>query len=166
MSASVLARRVAGGSLPQVTPMRRLAVLLVLTLSLPLTAHADEASRRVKPKEMINLLHMDQLRKQMMDGMMQQVSTMSKQMVGNSITPEDQLEQISSSYAGTLFSWLSSRRDLRLSFAQYQRKICSKCEVSIGCPFDLTARSCFCEESVLSEGPNGPPSQECPTLDS
>jgi hypothetical protein len=36
------------------------------------------------------------------------------------------------------------------------------CEVSTGCPFDLNARSWFCEESDFPEGSNGL-SPECPT---
>jgi hypothetical protein len=38
----------------------------------------------------------------------------------------------------------------------------TRCEVSRGCPFDLNARSWFCDESVFPEGSNGL-SPECPT---
>ena len=38
----------------------------------------------------------------------------------------------------------------------------ASCDVSTGCPFDLTARSWFCDESALPEGSNGL-SPECPT---
>jgi hypothetical protein len=51
----------------QVSAMKRLPVLFALFLILPLAAHADEASRRVKAKEMVSLLHIDTLMQQMMD---------------------------------------------------------------------------------------------------
>jgi uncharacterized protein len=70
--------------------MKRLALVLCLIFSLPHTAHADEASRRAKAKEMITLLHMDRLMTQMMDSIMKQTSTMSKQMAGSNATPADQ----------------------------------------------------------------------------
>jgi hypothetical protein len=70
--------------------MKTLALFLTLCLCLPATAHADEAARRVKAQEMINLLHMDRLMKQMMDGVMAQVTAMQKQNTGSSITPDQQ----------------------------------------------------------------------------
>jgi uncharacterized protein len=72
--------------------MKRIAVLLAFTLALclPLTAHADEASRRAKAEEMVQLLHMDTLMKQLMDGMRQQVSTTTQQLAGKTLTPQDQ----------------------------------------------------------------------------
>jgi uncharacterized protein len=70
--------------------MKRTALFLVLVLSLSLTAHADEASRRAKAQEMLTLLHMDRLMDQMMNNVMEQASTMSKQMFGANIKPEDQ----------------------------------------------------------------------------
>jgi hypothetical protein len=72
--------------------MKRIALLLALTLCLPLTAHADEASRRAKAKEMLTLMHMDTTMSKMMDNAMQQMSAMSKQLGGGSgsVTPEQQ----------------------------------------------------------------------------
>jgi uncharacterized protein len=70
--------------------MKRILLLLAVALFLPLTAHADEASRRAKAQEMLTLLHMDRLMDQMMNGMLEQMSTMTKQFGGNSIKPEDQ----------------------------------------------------------------------------
>jgi hypothetical protein len=70
--------------------MKRLALLLTLALYLPLTAHADEASRRVKAQEMLNLMHLDRLMDQMMDTMLQQMSTVKNQLGGSTVKPEDQ----------------------------------------------------------------------------
>ena len=70
--------------------MKRFALLLALVLCLPLTAHADEASRRVKAQEMLGLLHMDRLLDQMMNNMLDQMSTVTKQLGGNNVKPEDQ----------------------------------------------------------------------------
>ena len=70
--------------------MKRIALLLAFALCLPLTAHADEASRRVKAQEMLNLMHLDRLMDQMMDTMLQQMSAMKNQLGGSTVKPEDQ----------------------------------------------------------------------------
>jgi uncharacterized protein len=70
--------------------MKRTALFLVLFLSLSHTAHADEASRRAKAQEMLTLLHLDRVMDQLMNNMMEQVSTTSRQMFGANIKPEDQ----------------------------------------------------------------------------
>ena len=70
--------------------MKRIALLLILVLCLPLTAHADEASRRAKAQEMLALLHMDRLLDQMMNNMLDQMSTVTKQLGGRNVKPEDQ----------------------------------------------------------------------------
>jgi uncharacterized protein len=70
--------------------MKRIALLLAFALCLPLTAHADEASRRVKAQEMLNLMHLDRLMDQVMDTMLQQMSGMRNQLGGSTVKPEDQ----------------------------------------------------------------------------
>ena len=70
--------------------MKRILLLLTIVFSLPLAAHADEASRRVKAQEMLTLLHMDRLMDQMTNGMLEQMSTMTKQLGGDNIKPVDQ----------------------------------------------------------------------------
>lgn len=70
--------------------MKRIALLLAFVLCLPLTAHADDASRRAKAQEMLTLLHMDRLMDQMMNGMMEQMNTATRQLGGDSIKAEDQ----------------------------------------------------------------------------
>jgi RHS repeat-associated protein len=70
--------------------MKRIALLLLLTLSLPLTLRADDSSRRDKAKELLILLHTDRLLQQIMDGMKQQVGTMAKPTAGSSMTPAQQ----------------------------------------------------------------------------
>jgi hypothetical protein len=70
--------------------MKRIALLLTLVLCLPLTAHADDASRHAKAQEMLTLMHLDRVMDQVMNNMMQQMSTMSKQLGGNTVKPEDQ----------------------------------------------------------------------------
>jgi hypothetical protein len=67
--------------------MKRIALLLVLAFTLPLTARADDASRRDKAKELLILMHTDRLLQQMMDGMMKQVTSNTRQLVGNNMTP-------------------------------------------------------------------------------
>jgi hypothetical protein len=70
--------------------MKRLSLLLVLVICLPLTAHADEASRRVKAQEMLTLLHMDTLMQQMMDTMQKQAANNARQMCDKTPTPQQQ----------------------------------------------------------------------------
>jgi uncharacterized protein len=70
--------------------MKRTVLFLALALCLPLTAHADDASRHAKAQEMLTLLHMDRLMDQMMNNMMQQMSSMTKQLGGDSVKPEEQ----------------------------------------------------------------------------
>ena len=53
-------------------------------------SHADEASRRAKAQEMLALLHMDRLLDQMMNNMLDQMSTVTKQLGGRNVKPEDQ----------------------------------------------------------------------------
>ena len=57
---------------PSRCPMKRIALLVALVLCLPLTAHADDASRRAKAREMLQLLHTGQLLDQTMKRMMDQ----------------------------------------------------------------------------------------------
>jgi hypothetical protein len=71
--------------------MKRFTLLLVLVLCLPLTARADEASRRVKAQEMVILLHMDTLMQQMMDTVQKQASAMALQVTGDTLTPQQQV---------------------------------------------------------------------------
>jgi hypothetical protein len=70
--------------------MKRIALSMVLVVSLvlPLAAHADEASRRAKAQEMVTLLHMDKLMAQLMDNMMSQMNAMTSQMLGSSVSDE------------------------------------------------------------------------------
>ena len=70
--------------------MKRLSLLLVLVLCLPLTSRADEASRRVKAQEFVTLLHMDTLMQQMMDTVQKQASAMALQVSGDTPTPQQQ----------------------------------------------------------------------------
>jgi hypothetical protein len=52
--------------------MKRLAVVLCLLLCLPLTARADDATKRAKVQEMLDLLHLDRTLDQLMNIMKQQ----------------------------------------------------------------------------------------------
>jgi hypothetical protein len=70
--------------------MKRLLLLFVPVLCLPVTARADEASRRVKAEEMVTLLHMDTLMQQMMDTVQKQVSTVAEQLCDKKRTPRQQ----------------------------------------------------------------------------
>jgi hypothetical protein len=87
--------------------MKRLSLLLVLVLCLPLTAHADEASRRAKAQEMVTLLHMDTLMQQMMDTVQKQVSTSLIQLCDKERTPQQQA--LLDNFTKKTFSLVESR---------------------------------------------------------
>jgi uncharacterized protein len=70
--------------------MKRIVLFLGLVVCLPLTAHADDASRHAKAQEMLTLLHMDRLMDQLTNGMMEQMAAVTKQLGGNTVKPEDQ----------------------------------------------------------------------------
>lgn len=69
--------------------MRRFASLLLLTtsLSLPLAAHADEASHKAKAEQMILLLHLDRMVNGVMQNALQQSAALTSQHYGGHMTP-------------------------------------------------------------------------------
>ena len=67
--------------------MRRFASLLLLTLSLPLAAHADEASHKAKAEEMIVILHLDRMVNGVMQNALQQSANLTSQRYGGRMTP-------------------------------------------------------------------------------
>lgn len=68
--------------------MKRLVSLVLLVLFVPLTAHADDASKRAKVQEMLGLLHVDRTMAQVMELVKQQTTSMTSQMMGANLTPE------------------------------------------------------------------------------
>jgi hypothetical protein len=70
--------------------MNRLSVLFALVLCFPLVAHADEASRRAKAAELITILHADHQVAQLIDNLLQQTATITRQRSGGTLTPETQ----------------------------------------------------------------------------
>jgi len=68
--------------------MNRLSLLLIFSLSLPLAAHADDASRRAKAEEMVMLLHTDQMVNQVSQNLVQQVNAAAEKLAGANPTPE------------------------------------------------------------------------------
>ncbi|HEY4381050.1 MAG TPA: DUF2059 domain-containing protein [Acidobacteriaceae bacterium] len=69
-----------------------LAVALLLTLSLPVAARADEASHRAKAQEMIVLLHTDRMVKQVSANFMKQLSTAGEKLIGPNATDAKKTE--------------------------------------------------------------------------
>jgi hypothetical protein len=70
--------------------MNRSILLLLLSSVLPLTARADDASRRAKAEEMITLAHVDRMSQQVIDNLMQQTTLVTTQRSGGTLTPEKQ----------------------------------------------------------------------------
>ena len=60
----------------------RLALLLVLVLCLPLTARADDASRRAKAAQLVTLLHTERMVQQNSATIMKQVSDAAEKEIG------------------------------------------------------------------------------------
>ncbi len=72
--------------------MNRLALLLVFAATLPLTARADDASKRAKAQEMVTLLHTDRMVQQVSANFMKQLSMAGEKLIGPSATPEKKNE--------------------------------------------------------------------------
>ena len=70
----------------------RSALLLALTLCLPLAAHADDASRRAKAQEMITLIHTDRMVQQVSTNFMKQLSAAGEKLIGPNATPENKTQ--------------------------------------------------------------------------
>jgi hypothetical protein len=68
--------------------MKRLLSFALLVLFVPLTAHADDASKRAKVQEMLDLMHVDKTMAQVMDMVKQQTTSMTAHMMGANISPE------------------------------------------------------------------------------
>jgi hypothetical protein len=68
--------------------MRLFASLLLLTLSLPLVARADEASHKAKAEEIILVIHLDRMVNGVMQNALQQSASLTAQRYGGQMTPE------------------------------------------------------------------------------
>jgi hypothetical protein len=62
--------------------LRRLAFLLILTLSLPLAARADEASHRAKAKEMMTIMHTQKMVQQVTENIKAQIAQAAEKVAG------------------------------------------------------------------------------------
>jgi hypothetical protein len=71
-------------------PVNRLALVFALALCLPISARADEASRRAKAEEILTLLHMDRMSLQLMENIMRQTTAITAQKSGGSMTSATQ----------------------------------------------------------------------------
>ena len=77
-------------SMTRCNPVNRIALFFALTLSLPISAHADEASRRAKADEILTLLHMDRMSLQLMENILRQTTAITAQKSGGAMTPATQ----------------------------------------------------------------------------
>lgn len=70
--------------------MKRTFLPLVLLLPLTIPAHADDASKRTKIMELLTVLKVDQVGKQIVDGANQQTEALGHREFGATETPEQQ----------------------------------------------------------------------------
>jgi hypothetical protein len=68
--------------------MNRIASLLILALSLPLAARADDASHRAKAQEMMSILHTQQIVQNTADGLKKQLPDAATAVIGTNPSPE------------------------------------------------------------------------------
>ena len=68
--------------------MKRLVSLILLVLFVPLAARADDASKRAKVQDMLDLLHIDKTMAQVMEVVKRQTTSMTSQTMGGNLTPE------------------------------------------------------------------------------
>jgi len=69
--------------------MKRPTLLLVLSLCLPVTLHADDASKQAKVRELFALLHVEHISDQIRSSVMSQTAAIPKQLFGPEISPEN-----------------------------------------------------------------------------
>jgi uncharacterized protein len=98
----------------QGTSMNRIAAALLLAFSLPLAAHADEASHRAKAQELITLLHTQQLFEHNADSLKTQLSAVA----GNTIGPDPTLAK--KAEADDFIKQASQLIDAKLSWSAMQ----------------------------------------------
>ena len=86
--------------------MKRLFAASLLLVILPISAHADEASKRAKIEEVFTLLHMDKLTQQMMDATIAESKTLTSGMIGTSLDADTQakLDRFQSKVLGLITS--------------------------------------------------------------
>jgi hypothetical protein len=72
--------------------MNRIAIALLLALSIPLTARADEASHRAKAQELITLLHTQQMIERNANNIKTQLSGLAGNTIGINPTPAKRAE--------------------------------------------------------------------------
>jgi hypothetical protein len=70
--------------------MNRSFAVLVLALTLPLTARADDASQHAKAQELVTILHSDRMVTQISGAILKQVSDAAQQVTGRNPSPENQ----------------------------------------------------------------------------
>ncbi len=70
--------------------MKRTFLPLVLLLPLTIPAHADDASKRTKIMELLTVLKVDQVGKQIVDGASQQTDALGHREFGTTETPDQQ----------------------------------------------------------------------------
>jgi len=68
--------------------MRRIALLPLILCASFAVAHADEASKRAKAKEMLAMLHTERISEQIVSSIMKQASTVPQQVFGGPAPPE------------------------------------------------------------------------------
>jgi hypothetical protein len=69
-------------------PTRRIALLLALTLCLPVAARADEASHRAKAQEMMSLLHTEKVIQQNADNLLRQIGDAADKAASPDASPD------------------------------------------------------------------------------
>jgi hypothetical protein len=74
--------------MPTALRMNRLALLLTLFLCLPLAARADQASRRAKAAQLVELLRTERMVQQNSATILKQVSDAAEKVAGPNSTPE------------------------------------------------------------------------------
>jgi hypothetical protein len=104
--------------------MKRLAFALCLALCLPVTARADDSTKRAKVQEMLELLHLDRTLDQMMKMLEQEATAATNaKLDGRHATPGqkdgiDAFQKQLFDYIGTQLSWESMKSDYVDLYAQ------------------------------------------------
>jgi hypothetical protein len=104
--------------------MKRLAFVLVLLFCLPVSLRADDASKRAKVQEMLDLLHIDRTMDQLMTLLQKQATAATNAQMSSSGASADQKARVDAfqkqlfDYIDSQLSWKSMQADYVDMYAQ------------------------------------------------
>jgi hypothetical protein len=98
--------------------MKRLALILCLLVCVPLTASADDVSKRAKVQEMLDLLHIDRTIDQLMNIMQQEATAATNAQMSNQGASQDQKARVAA-FQKQVFGFIESELSWKSMQTEY-----------------------------------------------